>query len=115
MNTAAAQPLAARFVAGPASPAPDAAREQVLLWLTDAGSAQRDAIAATLEQSPTARAIVEGIAEASPYLFDLLRADAVRAHRVLICDPDRHLADLIGNVASAPAVAADEAELMRLL
>ena len=41
------------------------------------------------------RPFCSGIAEASPYLFDLMRADAARAIRLLECDPEPHLAQLI--------------------
>ena len=44
---------------------------------------------------PFARPILLGIAEFSPYLFDLIRADAARLIRLLACDPESHLSSLI--------------------
>jgi glutamate-ammonia-ligase adenylyltransferase len=115
MSAPAAIPLAARFASGPAVVAASDADVRVARWLDDVASPQREAIAAIIDRYPLARTIVAGIADASPYLFDLLRGNAERAQRVLASDPDRHLADLIDNVHSAAAVAADEGDLMRLL
>ncbi len=42
-----------------------------------------------------AKTVLLGIAEASPYLFDLVRADSARAVRVLQCEPERYLPHLI--------------------
>ncbi len=64
---------------------------------------------------PFAKDILAGLAEFSPYLFDLVRADAVRLVRLLECDPDMHLAALIADARGAVLAAADEAEVMRLL
>ncbi len=115
MTESAAIPLAARFAGGPAVAADDDADRRATHWLGDVASPQRDAILAIFERYPRARAIVAGIADASPYLFDLLRANSERAHRILTSDPDRHFAGLIENVHSAAVVAADETDLMRLL
>src|SRR5689334_15793273 len=104
MTAPAAMPLAARFSSGPAVTAGDDTDVRVKRWLDDISSPQREAILAILEQYPLARAVVTGIADASPYLFDLLRGNAERVHRVLTSDPDRQLADLIDNVRSAAIV-----------
>ena len=114
MTKPAAIPLAARFAGGPAVVAAGDANVRAR-WLDDVASPQREAIAAIIDRYPHAQAIVAGIADASPYLFDLLRGSAERAQRVLTSDPDRHLADLIDNVRSAAVVAVDESDLMRLL
>ena len=44
-----------------------------------------------------------------------MRADAARLIRLLECDPESHLADLIERTSLAVATAADEAEAMQLL
>src|SRR6185503_3366663 len=62
-----------------------------------------------------ARAILLGIVEFSPYLFDLVRADAARLIRLLACDPEAHLAALIERTAREVFAASDEAEVMYLL
>ena len=115
MTEPAAIPLAARFAGGPAVTPGDDADARVTRWLDDIAGPQREAVVAIFDRYPLARVIVTGIAEASPYLFDLLRGNAERVHRVLTSDPDRHLVDLIDNVRSAAVVAIDESDLMRLL
>ncbi|HBK07699.1 MAG TPA: hypothetical protein DDZ81_17910, partial [Acetobacteraceae bacterium] len=64
-------------------------------WLADLAPGQAAAIGDLLARFPRARTILLGIAEASPYLFDLVRADGARAIRVLECEPERHLAQMI--------------------
>jgi [glutamine synthetase] adenylyltransferase / [glutamine synthetase]-adenylyl-L-tyrosine phosphorylase len=115
MTEPAAIPLAARFASGPAVSAAEDADRRVAQWLDGVATPQREAILAILDRHPLARAIVAGIADASPYLFDLLRGNPERAHRILTCDAERHLTDLIDNIHSAAAVALNESELMRLL
>jgi glutamate-ammonia-ligase adenylyltransferase len=107
--------LAACFVDGPHAFAPDEARQRLTGWLADLEPAQASAITGLAEQFPHLRAILEGIAEASPYLFDLMRADPARLLRLLDCDPDCHLAALIEQTSLAAATAVDEAQVMQLL
>ena len=49
----------------------------------------------TAANIPTPRPSCSGSREFSPFLFDLVRADATRLIRLLSCDPDQHLAALI--------------------
>ncbi|HEY0912782.1 MAG TPA: bifunctional [glutamine synthetase] adenylyltransferase/[glutamine synthetase]-adenylyl-L-tyrosine phosphorylase, partial [Bradyrhizobium sp.] len=107
--------LAARFVDGPLTSAPLEAEQRLAGWLVDLEPGQAAAIDQRATQFPQARNILLGIAEASPYLFDLMRADAARAIRLLDCDPDRHLAQLIDNTCRNVAAAAGEADVMQLL
>jgi glutamate-ammonia-ligase adenylyltransferase len=107
--------LAARFVDGPHAFAPDQARQRLTGWLADLEPAQASAITRIAGQFPTVRAILEGIAEGSAYLFDLMRADPARLLRLLDCDPDSHLAALIEQTSLAVATAVDEAQVMQLL
>src|SRR6202165_2298680 len=87
--------LAARFVDGPHVSAPDKAEQRLRDWLTDLAAEQAAAIGDLIARFPRAKTILLGIAEASPYLFDLLRGDGARAIRLLECDPEPHLAQLI--------------------
>ncbi|MDB5575912.1 MAG: bifunctional [glutamate--ammonia ligase]-adenylyl-L-tyrosine, partial [Bradyrhizobium sp.] len=107
--------LAARFVDGPHVSAADKAEQRLADWLTDLAPAQAAAIADLTGRYPRAKTILLGIAEASPYLFDLLRADAARAIRLLECDPEPHLAKLIENTCRDVAAASSEADVMQLL
>jgi [glutamine synthetase] adenylyltransferase / [glutamine synthetase]-adenylyl-L-tyrosine phosphorylase len=103
--------LAARCVDGPHLPAPDKADETFGNWLAELEPAQAAAIAAHTR----AQTILHGIAEFSPYLFELIRADAARLIRLLDCDPEQHLAALIETASREVFAATGEADVMRLL
>lgn len=107
--------LAARFVDGPHVSAPFEAEQRLKGWLADLEPQQAAAIVDLAGQFPRVNAILLGITEASPYLFELVRIDAVRLIRLFGCDPDRHLAQLIDNICQGASAAASEAELMQLL
>src|SRR6202453_4845220 len=107
--------LAARFVDGPHVSVPDRAEHHLADWLTDLEPALAAAIHDLLTRFPRARTILLGIAEASPYLFDLLRADGGRALRLLECEPEEHLAQLIEAACREVVAASSEAEAMRPL
>jgi glutamate-ammonia-ligase adenylyltransferase len=108
-------PLAAQFVSGPQLFAPADAEQRFGEWLADLAPDDAGAFRAITDQYPHARAIVLGIAEASPYLFDLIRADAARALRLLHCDPDRHLTTLIAETSANVAAAGGDPDVMHLL
>jgi glutamate-ammonia-ligase adenylyltransferase len=107
--------LAARFVDGPHLFAPEQAAHRLAGWLADLEPAQANAIRQLAERFPHARAILEGIAESSSYLFDLMRLDAARLIRLLDSDPESCLTELIERTSLAVATAADEAAAMHLL
>jgi glutamate-ammonia-ligase adenylyltransferase len=107
--------LAARFVEGPRLFAAVEAEQRLAGWLADVAPEQASAIRDLADRFPRLGVILEGIAEASPYLFDLMRADAQRLIRLLDCDPESYLAGLIERTSLAVAVAPDEAEVMQLL
>jgi glutamate-ammonia-ligase adenylyltransferase len=107
--------LAARFVDGPHVSAPDQAEQRLADWLTDLAAGQAAAVGDLMVRFPRARTILLGIADASPYLFDLVRADGARLLRVLGCDPQPHLDALIEATRRDVAAAAGEAEVMQRL
>ncbi|ABD87405.1 bifunctional [glutamine synthetase] adenylyltransferase/[glutamine synthetase]-adenylyl-L-tyrosine phosphorylase [Rhodopseudomonas palustris] len=107
--------LAGRFAAGPRLYAPEDAARRLAGWFGDIDAAQASAITAIAERFPNAERLLQSIAEASPYLFDLIRADAARLVRLLRCDPDRRLAELIESSSHAVAAAASETEAMQAL
>ena len=107
--------LAARFVAGPKLFAPEDAQRRLADWLGDITPEAAAALKDISTTFPQAKAILEGIAEASPYLFDLMRADAGRTVRLLQSDPDSHLAALIDRTVADVAAAPGEAEVMAAL
>jgi len=109
------QCLAARLVDGPHVAAPDKAEQRLEGWLTDLAAEQAAAIRGLTERYPRARTILWGIAEASPYLFDLMRADGGRLIRLLESQPESHLADLIAKACREVSAASSEADVMQSL
>ncbi|MGZ5871474.1 MAG: bifunctional [glutamine synthetase] adenylyltransferase/[glutamine synthetase]-adenylyl-L-tyrosine phosphorylase [Bradyrhizobium sp.] len=107
--------LAGRFVDGPHVSAPDKVEQQLSDWLADLAPGQAAKIDDLFARFPRAKTIFLGIAEASPYLFDLVRADAARAIRVLECEPERHLAQLIEKTKHDVLGTRSEADAMQLL
>jgi len=85
-------------------------------WLASvARSAAGKALKGLMAGSPTVEALLLGLADGSPYLWDLATVKADRLLSVLNSDPDRHFADLLQTSVRAVAAAEDEAEAMRLL
>jgi len=107
--------LAAQVVAGPVVFAPSEAAQRLAGWLADVSPEQAAAIAAITKQFPKIRTLLEGLAEASPYLFDLIRVDPGRFIRLLQSEPEAHFASLIAKAIADVPTAADQAEAMQLL
>src|ERR1700681_2815077 len=107
--------LAARFVDGPHVPVPDKAEQRLADWLTDLAPEQAAAIDDLTVRFPLAKTILLGIAEASPYLFDLVRADGARAIRLFENEPKAYLARLIEKTCCDVSAASSEADVMALL
>jgi len=106
--------LAARFVDGPHVSAPDKAEHILSGWLADLEPAQSAGLTGLLDRREV-KTILLGIAEFSPYLFDLVRADAARLIRLLQCEPETHLSSLIETTSREVFAATSEADVMRLL
>src|SRR3954447_13883731 len=106
--------LAARFVSGPHITASSNAEQRLGDWLAELEPSQAAEIGMWLDRPP-ARALLLGIAEFSPYLFDLIRADAARLVRLLACDPEAHLTALIEKTSRDVLAAAGETDVMHLL
>jgi [glutamine synthetase] adenylyltransferase / [glutamine synthetase]-adenylyl-L-tyrosine phosphorylase len=109
------QCLAARFVDGPHLSDPDEAGQRLAGWLTDLAPEQTAAIEGLIARFPRAKTILLSVAEASPYLFDLVRADAARTIRLLESEPAAHLARLIENACREVLAASSEADVMASL
>ncbi|AVT80801.1 bifunctional [glutamine synthetase] adenylyltransferase/[glutamine synthetase]-adenylyl-L-tyrosine phosphorylase [Rhodopseudomonas palustris] len=107
--------LAARFGAGPCLYDPVLAAERWAGWLGDLAPEQADAIAALGNAFPDLQTALQSIAEASPYLFDLIRADPVRLQRVLRGAPEQRLAKLLEDAETLVAAASAEDEVMAVL
>ncbi|SHN62260.1 bifunctional [glutamine synthetase] adenylyltransferase/[glutamine synthetase]-adenylyl-L-tyrosine phosphorylase [Bradyrhizobium erythrophlei] len=107
--------LAARFVGGPHLADPEKAEQRLDDWLSDLAPDLAFEFKDVFARFPSARRIFAGLAEASPYLFDLVRADASRALNLLHTEPDRHLAQLIEESRRGISVASHEALAMQIL
>src|SRR5437868_8700468 len=107
--------LAARFVEAPHVSAPDNSERRLAEWLSDVAPEQSAALDSLLARFPRAKAILLGIAQSCPYLFGLVRADGARALRLLGCEPERHLPELIANTCREVSAASTEADVMQLL
>ena len=107
--------LAACFVSGPYLSNSNDAQQRLAAWLSDLAFDQVSELESLFERFPRARQIFAGIAEASPYLFDLVRADAARALTLLQSEPRSHLAQLIEETRQGVGIASSEAQAMQLL
>ncbi|MBN9004733.1 MAG: bifunctional [glutamine synthetase] adenylyltransferase/[glutamine synthetase]-adenylyl-L-tyrosine phosphorylase [Rhizobiales bacterium] len=106
--------LATRLVDGPKVFALADSERRLEDWLSDLTPEQSGAIRTLAGASPRLQAILLGVAESSPYLFDLMRADPDRMLRLFRGEPERELARLIGTMSDV-VTAEDEAEAMRRL
>ena len=107
--------LAARFVGSPHLSAPEKAKQRLLDWLTNLAPDQAAGFEDLFARFPHAEEIFTSIAEASPYLFDLVRSDAARSLRILLCEPDQHLARLFEETRQSVWTASNEAHAMHIL
>jgi glutamate-ammonia-ligase adenylyltransferase len=108
--------LAAAINRAPRLSAPKEARARVDDWLgeiarTAAGKALKPVLAASKSRLGE---LVASIAEASPYLWDLIRADPDRFAAILDAAPDQRFASVLADARSAGEAVA-EADAMRLL
>lgn len=115
MNSAPIDSLAARFREAPHLRAPDEAALRLNGWLADVAPDDADALRALMAASQKLSDTLHGVAEFSPFLFDLMRADAAQLVRILSHDPVAQFSMLIAETARAGALAASEAELMQRL
>jgi [glutamine synthetase] adenylyltransferase / [glutamine synthetase]-adenylyl-L-tyrosine phosphorylase len=96
--------------------APAEARAKLAEWLSDVG---RDRVGkplqALVDKSPKLQALLAGLAEGSPFLWELVTADPARLLAVLSSDPDQHLAALLAQASKAVDATKDESVAMRVL
>ncbi len=108
--------LASRVIAAPRLFEPKQARARFEEWLTGIA---RDEAGRAVKRLAGASAKVEslltGIADGSPFLWELAAADPARLLRILDSDPDNHLATLFRQAARAVPAMKDEAAAMRAL
>lgn len=108
--------LARRLVRAPKVVSPEGARTRVTDWLaTVAQTPAGQSLMQQFEAFPLVRALIEGIADGSPYLWDLVQADVERVVRLFDRDPDLHLADLLARFGRAAVASENDTEAMRHL
>ena len=105
--------LARRIVQAPRAPAAARARVKEFLGAI-ALTAEGKALTAIAADVPKTRALTEGIAAGSPYLWDLITASPARWLALLTSDPDERLSALLAETRRADGEA-DEAAVMRRL
>ncbi len=87
-----------------------AAHACVAAWLTEIGrSAAGKALKRLITAAPKLEALLLGLADGSPYLWDLAAAEPERLLALLNSNPDVHLAELLAKAAKAVAATKDEA------
>ena len=85
-------------------------------WLAATGrSAAGKALRALIADRPLLAQLLAAIAEAAPYLWDLLRADRSRALRLLGSDPQATLTELLATALEAASAAQGPGEVMAVL
>jgi [glutamine synthetase] adenylyltransferase / [glutamine synthetase]-adenylyl-L-tyrosine phosphorylase len=108
--------LAGRIVAAPHCAEPRAGAQKVEDWLR---SIHRRADGRTLKNlftsHPRTRTLIDGLAEGSPFLWDLAHRQPDRLVRLLEADPDAAHKSLLDGTVQGVASSADETEAMRLL
>ncbi len=108
--------LADRIVNAPRPSVEKTGAAHLADWLSDiARDAAGKTLAQLLKSHPAVEALIVGLAEESPYLWDLAHADPERLAVILRADPDAHFAALLERTAQAMAVTQDQDEAMRLL
>lgn len=107
--------LAAQLADAPHPADREAALARISDWASELAPGDAVGLYELLERYPLAETVLAGIVEASPYLFDLIRADGGRFIGLLRSEPQAHLSDLIDAGVRAVTHAPDEAEAMTLL
>ncbi len=110
--------LAARIVDAPflTPETASAANAKVEDWLAQMGAeAEADGLRQVFAAAPKARELIAGLAEYSPYLWELVRSDPDRILRLFCFDPDRQIRSLLASVVGALTLIEAEADAMRVL
>jgi glutamate-ammonia-ligase adenylyltransferase len=107
--------LASRLTQAPKLSDPKAAKAKLAACLTGLPAASAKNLKSILAVRPVTRSLLEGLADASPYLWGLFTDDIPRALRLLDTDPDARLTELLAESRAAIAAATGDAEAMRFL
>jgi [glutamine synthetase] adenylyltransferase / [glutamine synthetase]-adenylyl-L-tyrosine phosphorylase len=107
--------LASMIVAAPYVERPIQASDQVEAWRKGLGSPAGTILTELIGDYPVVMDLMAGLCEGSVFLWRLATGDPDRLVRVLNCDPEPYLADLLSTNAAAIGAAQSDAEVMALL
>lgn len=92
------------------------ARARLAEWLAEVGGkAPGKTLKRMIADAPRLEALLAGLADGSPYLWQLATSDPARLVKILAANPGRHFGELVSKTAASVAKAADETKVMRLL
>src|SRR5882757_9546821 len=113
---AAEATLAERIAAAPQLTSAPQAHARITHWLAEtASTAAGKTLARLLADHAVLGALLAGIVEGSPYLWDLVRAAPQRLALLFETAPERRFDAILDQATQAIAATADEAEVMGLL
>ncbi len=108
--------LAQSVTDAPHLDAVETARARVKDWLAELGdTSPGQALSRLTADQPMLDRLLAGLADGSPHLWELARADADRLVTLLESEPRRRFDAILGAGMAAVAAAGDEATVMRLL
>src|SRR6516165_3786329 len=108
--------LAQRVVSGPNLHDAAAARARLDDWLAEIGTSPAGtSVRQLFAELPTLHALMLGLTDGSPYLWELVRRSPERLVDLLQAEPERRFDDILHGAKRAIAVAREEAEAMRVL
>jgi [glutamine synthetase] adenylyltransferase / [glutamine synthetase]-adenylyl-L-tyrosine phosphorylase len=108
--------LAQRIAAAPALCRADEARARVADWLAEIADAPAgQALTRLLADHPTLAALIAGLAEGAPYLWELARAEPARLIALLEAEPDARFDAILSDARATIVATGDEAQAMRTL
>src|SRR5262245_2888028 len=110
-SDSAPETLARRIVAAPRLAAPAGAHVRVGEWLAEVShSAAGAKLARLIADHSSLRALIAGIAEGAPYLWDLARRSPERLVALLEAEPLSRFDAILAGATQALTVTSDEAE-----
>ena len=105
-----------RIARTPELASPATARALVKDWFADISqSAAGRAVKRMLGERPMVHKLMEGLADGSPYLWDLVCASPQRLADFLDDDPERRFERILSEASAAALQASDDAAVMRIL
>jgi len=114
-KASAGHSLGERVATAPRLIEPGQAAARLGDWLAHTEAAIAKPLIALFKANASLRALIEGLGESSPYLWELASREPARLLHLLQADPDEHLAALLAGTADAMSETDDEAVAMRLV